>query len=129
MQQQDKAVALLLNNRFQGDDGINKLMLAFKGNFDVIQAAGMFDRPAQQHGEIEQIVNIFSLAGLRIEMQKQCRTRIEKLQYALFVPGHHTIIHTLQQPVHLVQMAVGFSQQAVGQQRVADFSGYRQRQG
>ena len=104
-------------------------MLAFKGNFDVIQTAGMFDRPAQQHGEIEQIVNVFPLTGLRIEMQKQRRSRIEELQYALFVPGHHTIIHTLQQPVHLVQMAVGFSQQAVGQQRVADFSGNRQRQG
>ena len=104
-------------------------MLAFKGNFDVIQTAGMFDRPAQQHGEIKQIVNVFPLTGLRIEMQKQRRSCIEELQYALFVPGHHTIIHTLQQPVHLVQMAVGFSQQAVGQQRVADFSGNRQRQG
>lgn len=49
-------------------------------------------------------------------MQKQRRARIEELQYALLVPCHHAIIHTLQQPVHLVQMAVGFSQQAVSQQ-------------
>ena len=30
VQQQDKAVALLLNNRLQGDNSINKLVLAFK---------------------------------------------------------------------------------------------------
>ncbi|CAB5679923.1 Uncharacterised protein [Citrobacter werkmanii] len=116
MQQQDKAVALLLNNRLQGDNSINKLVLAFKSDFDVIQTAGMFNCPTQQHGQIEQVVNVFALAGLRVEMQKQRRARIEELQHPLLIPGHHAIIHALQQPVHLVQMAVGFCQQAVGQQ-------------
>ncbi len=51
------------------------------------------------------------LAGLRVEVHQQRRARIEEPQHPLLIPGHHAIIHALQQPVHLVQMAGGFCQQ------------------
>ena len=91
-------------------------MPAFKGDFDVIQAAGVFDGAAQQRREGHQIGDIFPLAGLGIKMQQSRRLNIEKLQDALLVPRHHPIVHALQQAVHLIEVAVGFRQQAVGEQ-------------
>ncbi len=51
-------------------------------------------------------------------MQQSRRLNIEKLQHALFVPRHHPIVHALQQAVHLIEVAVGFRQQAVGKQEL-----------
>ena len=104
-------------------------MLTFKGDFDVIQATGVFDGAAQQRREGHQIGDIFPLAGLSIKMQQSRRLNIEKLQHALFVPRHHPIVHALQQAVHLIEVAVGFRQQAVGEQGVTHLAGDGQRQG
>ena len=57
-------------------------MLAFKGDFDVIQAVGVLSGAAQQRREGHQIGDIFPLAGLGIKMQQSRRLNIEKLQDA-----------------------------------------------
>ena len=94
----------------------------------MIKAAGLFNRTAQQRRQGQQLIDIPPLAGLGIEMQQRGRLHVEKLQHSLLVPRHHPVVHTFQQAVHLIKVAVRFRQQAVGKQRVTHFAGDGQRQ-
>ena len=95
----------------------------------MVQPARVLNGPTQQGRQRHQLINIFPLAGLGIKMQQSRRLHVKKLQNPLLVPRHHPVIHALQQTVHLVKMAIRLGQQAISEQRVADFPGDSQGQG
>ena len=96
MQQQNKAVALLFDDWLERNYGVDKLMLALKGDFYMIQPTRVLNSPAQQGRQRHQLIDVFPLAGLGIKMQQSRGLHVKKLQNSLLIPRHHPVIHTLQ---------------------------------
>ena len=95
----------------------------------MVQRLALGDRPAQQRGKRQQLRQRLALAMLAVELEHVCRPLVDILQVAVVIPSHDAVFHAFQQAIQLVQVAVGFSQQAVGIERVTDTAGDRQRQG
>ncbi len=128
VQQGDETAAIAVENRLERQQDGDKLPLAFESDFDVLQRLPVGDGALEQGGQRQQLRQRFALTLLLVQLQQGGGALVDVLQIAAVIPGHHAVVHPVQQAVKLIQMAVGFRQQAVGVQRVADFAGDGQRQ-